>query len=59
MQKVRKVKMELKPVTLCQGLDKSIQDMLMHGRSLSFDQTPDYHILRKSIRAGLERLRAK
>lgn len=59
MDKVRKIKMETKPAVLCMGIDKSILDMLVHARSLAFEQQPDYHMMRKSVRAGLERLGAK
>lgn len=59
MDKVRKTKMEIKPVILSQGLDKSFTDILLHARSMSYDQTPDYQALKKSLRAGLERLKAR
>lgn len=58
MDKVRKTKMETKPAVLFMGMDKSIHDILVHARSLTFDQTPDYSLLRKGVRAGLEKLGA-
>lgn len=56
MENVRKTKMETKPSALCQGLDSSFCDLLVHARSLNFNQTPDYSKLRASFRAGLRRL---
>ena len=58
MENVRKTKMETKPSALCQGLDSSFCDLLVHARSLNFNQTPDYSRLRASFRAGLRRLNA-
>lgn len=49
MEAVRKVKMETKPSVLCQGLDPAFYDMLMHARSLNFDQKPDYAKLQASL----------
>lgn len=58
MDKVRKAKLEVKPGVLCSGMEKCFLDMLVHARSVAFDQAPDYHLLRKGIRAGLQKLGA-
>lgn len=59
MNSVRKTKMEIKPNVLCKDMDPAIYQMLSHSRSISFNQQPDYKLLRSHLVEGLARLNKK
>ena len=47
---ISQLKISSKPSTLCAGLPTKIEEYLSYCRSLKFDQTPDYELLKTMLR---------
>jgi len=48
--KISQMKMSIKPQRLCAGMPVEIESYLCYCKSLKFDQSPDYELIKKSFR---------
>ena len=56
MERVRRMKSEIKPAVLCGNTDPSLFELLSYAKGLSFDQEPDYDMLEMNFKSAMLRL---